>query len=114
MKLDINEIYHNYITKVIIFSLFTHKRLIRQNNVFKISVLNFVKKRIPWKINLTIEVEPRFSKSEERDIVLENILNDKNNNFLPIITIKFTSPLKETIMIIDLNDEDKYKKFLYS
>ena len=114
MKLDINEIYHNYITKVIIFSLFTHKRLVRQDNVFKLSVLSFVKKRIPWKINLIIEVEPRFNKKDERDIVIENILNDKNEKFLPIITIKFTSPLKETIMIIDLSDENKYSSFLYS
>ena len=114
MKLDINEIYHNYITKVIIFSLFTHKRLIRQDNFFKLSVLSFVKKRIPWKINLHIDVEPRYNKRDERDIVIDNILNDKNEKFLPIITIKFTSPLKETIMIIDLGDEDKYSSFLYS
>lgn len=114
MKLDINEIYHNYIIKVIIFSLFTHKRLVRQDNVFKLTCLSFVKKRIPWKINLIIEVESRFNKKDERDIVIENILNDKNEKFLPIITIKFTSPLKETIMIIDLSDENKYNSFLYS
>ena len=114
MKLDINEIYHNYITKVIIFAIFTHKRQVRQNNVFKMSVLAFVKKRIPWKINLDIEVESRFNKEDERDIVIENILNGKNDKFLPLIIIKFTSPLKETIMIIDISDEEKYEKFIYS
>jgi hypothetical protein len=114
MKLNINEIYHNYITRVIIFSLFTHKRLVRQENVFKLSCLSFVKKRIPWKINLIIDIEPRFDKREERDIIIENILNDKNEKFLPIITIKFLSPLKETIMIIDLSEEEKYNNFLYS
>lgn len=114
MKLDINEVYHNYITKVIIFSLFTHKRLVRQSNVFNMTVLSFVKKRIPWKINLSIEIEPRYSKEDERNIVIDNILNDKNDKFLPIITIKFNSPHKETTMIIDLSDEKKYESYLYS
>ena len=41
MKLEINQIYHNYILKIVIFSLFTHKGLIREPNVYKQSVLSF-------------------------------------------------------------------------
>ena len=37
MKLDINEIYHQYIVKVVIFSVFLYRRQIRQPNVFKLS-----------------------------------------------------------------------------
>jgi hypothetical protein len=48
MKLDINEIYHNYIVRVVVFALFTFKRQIRQPNVYKISVITFTIKRLPW------------------------------------------------------------------
>jgi len=115
MKLDINEIYHNYITRVIVFALFTYKAQVRQPNVYRQSVMVFVKKRIPWKINLDIQVEVRYSKDTERDLIIDNILNDSNNKFLPMVTIIFTSPLKETTMLIDLHqDSEKYEKYLYN
>jgi hypothetical protein len=45
MKLDINEIYHQYIIRVIIFGLFLYKQQIRhQPNAYKLSVIAFVKK----------------------------------------------------------------------
>jgi len=34
MKLDINEVYHEYIIRIVIFALFTFKRQIRQPNVY--------------------------------------------------------------------------------
>ena len=71
MKLEINEIYHNYILKIVIFSLFTYKGLIRQPNVYKQSVLSFTKKRLPWKINLSIDTGLKLGKEDERDILLE-------------------------------------------
>ncbi len=74
MKLDINEVYHNYIVRVIIFPLFTYKRLIRQPGVYKQSVYSFTKKRLPWQINLLIDTGIQMSKDEEREIVLKEIL----------------------------------------
>mgnify|MGYP001346177260 FL=1 len=114
MKLDINEIYHQYIVRVVIFGLFLYKRQIRQPNVYKLSVISFTKKRLPWKINLVIDTGVQLDKEEQRDIILEELLNDVESDYMKSVTVTFTTPLKNTTMIIDLSDEDKYQNFLYS
>lgn len=114
MKLDINEIYHQYIVRVVIFGLFLYKRQIRQPNVYKLSVIAFTKKRLPWKINLVIDTGIQLDKEEQRDIILEELLNDVESDYMKSVTVTFTTPLKETTMTIDLSDEDKYQNFLYS
>jgi hypothetical protein len=113
MKLDINEVYHNYIVRVIIFSLFTYKRLIRQPEVYKQSVYSFTKKRLPWQINLLIDTGIQMSKDEEREIVLKEILEGVESDYLTTVTVKFTTPLKETTIEVDLRNEEKYQNFLY-
>ena len=114
MKLDINEIYHQYIIKVVIFSVFLYRRQIRQPNVFKLSVLGFTKKRLPWKINLKIDTGLKLDKEDEREILLEEILNGVESDYLSFVTVTFTTPLKETTIEIDLKDEEKYQSFLYN
>jgi hypothetical protein len=114
MKLDINEVYHQYITKVVIFGVFLFKGQIRQPNVYKMSVLTYVTKRIPWKINLRIDAGERLNKVDERDLLLDELLNGVENDYLSYVLITFTTPLKETIMEINIKDEKKYEKFLYS
>ena len=114
MKLDINEIYHQYIVKVVIFSVFLYRRQIRQPNVFKLSVLGFTKKRLPWKINLKIDTGLKLDKEDEREILLEEILNGVESDYLSFVTVTFTTPLKEITMNIDLSDEKKYEHYLYS
>jgi hypothetical protein len=113
MKLDINEVYHNYIVRVIIFSLFTYKGLLRQPGVFKQSVYSFTKKRLPWQINLFIDTGIQMSKDEEREIVLKEILEGVESDYLTTVTVKFTTPLKETTIEVDLRNEEKYQNFLY-
>jgi hypothetical protein len=113
MKLDINEVYHNYIVRVVIFSLFTYKRLVRQPNVYKQSVLSFVTKRVAWKIHLVIDTGLQMSKDEERDIVLNELLEGIESDYLTTVTVTFTTPLKEITIEVDLKDEDKYQNFLY-
>lgn len=112
MKLDVNEIYHQYIIRIVIFSLFLYKRQIRQPNVYKMSVIAFSKKRLPWVINLVIDTGIALDKDVQRDIILDEILNDIQSELA--VTVTFTTPLKETTMLIDLRDEDKYQQFLYS
>lgn len=114
MKLDINEVYHQYITKVVIFGVFLFKGQIRQPNVYKMSVLTYVTKRIPWKINLRIDAGERLNKVDERDLLLDELLNGVESDYLSYVLITFTTPLKETIMEINIKDEKKYEKFLYS
>ena len=114
MKLDINEVYHQYITKVVIFAIFLFKRQIRQPNVYNMSVQTYVNKRLPWKINLRIDAGERLNKEDERDLLLDELLNGVENDYLSYVLITFSTPLKETIMEINIKDEKKYEKFLYS
>lgn len=109
-----NEIYHNYIVRVVIFALFTFKRQIRQPNVYKISVITFTIKRLPWKINLIIDTGMKLDREEEREILLEELLNGVESDYLSTVTVTFTTPLKEITMNIDLSDEKKYEHYLYS
>ena len=113
MKLEINEIYHQYILRVVIFSLFIYKRLIKQPNVYKQSVMSFTKKRIPWKINLIIDTGIILDKEDQRDITLNEILHDIESDYMTTVVVTFTTPLKTTTMNIDLKDEERYKNFLY-
>ena len=114
MKLDINEIYHNYIIKIVIFALFLYKGQIRQPNAYKISVMRFTIKRLPWKINLVIDTGIKLNKEDERDLIIDEILNGIESDYLSTVTVTFTTPLKETTMMIDLSDERKYEEYLYS
>jgi len=111
MKLEINEIYHNYIIRIVIFSLFTYKGLLRQPQVYKQSVHSFTKKRIPWKINLFIDTGPNISLQEEREILINELLYGVENE--KKVRVTFTTPLKEITIEVDLRDESKYERFLY-
>ena len=114
MKLDVNQVYHQYITRIVIFSLFLFKRQLRQPNVYKQSVLSYVNRRLPWKINLSIDTGEKLDKQSERDILLDELLNGVESDYLTYVTVTYTTPLKETVMEINLRDESKYEKFLYS
>jgi hypothetical protein len=114
MKLDINEVYHQYIIKVVIFSLFLYKRQIRQPNVYKLSVMAFVRKRLPWKVNINIDTGIRLDKDDERDLILDQILEGVETDYLSKVTVTFNTPLRDVTMEIDLLDEKKYEKFIYS
>jgi hypothetical protein len=114
MKLDINEIYHNYIVRIVIFALFTFKRQIRQPNVYKISVITFTIKRLPWKINLVIDTGLKLNKEDEREILLNELLEGIETDYLSTVVVTFVTPLKEVTMSIDLSDEEKYEHYLYS
>jgi hypothetical protein len=114
MKLDINEVYHNYIVRVVVFALFTFKRQIRQPNVYKISVITFTIKRLPWKINLVIDTGLKLDKEDEREILLNELLEGIETDYLSTVVVTFVTPLKEVTMSIDLSDEEKYSHYLYS
>jgi hypothetical protein len=114
MKLDINEVYHNYIVRIVIFALFTFKRQIRQPNVYKISVITFTIKRLPWKINLVIDTGLKLDKEDEREILLNELLEGIETDYLSTVVVTFVTPLKEVTMSIDLSDEEKYEHYLYS
>jgi len=113
MKLDVNQVYHQYITRIVIFSLFLFKRQLRQPGVYKQSVLTYVNRRLPWKIHLSIDTGEKLDKQSERDILLDELLNGVESDYLTYVTVTYTTPLKETVMEINLCDESKYEKFIY-
>jgi len=41
-------------------------------------------------------------------------LNGIESDYLSIVTVTFSTPLKEVTMNIDLSDEKKYEHYLYS
>jgi hypothetical protein len=55
-----------------------------------------------------------LGKEDEREILLEEILNGVESDYLSTVTVTFTTPLKEITMNIDLSDEKKYEQYLYS
>ncbi len=113
MKLEINEIYHNYITKIVIFSIFLFKN--EKNPLsFENSVQSFISKRIFWDINLKLNLGPSLTKEDQRKVLLDTIIDNIEYDYLLIISIYFKTPLKEVSMDIDLSNENKYQNFLYS
>ena len=113
MKLDINEINHQHIVKVVIFALFLFKRQVRQPAVYRMSIMRFVRTRVPWKIDLIIRTEEKLGKEEEREIILSELLDGLESDYMTKVNVTFTTPIKTVNMEVDLSDEQKYEKFLY-
>jgi predicted membrane-bound spermidine synthase len=113
MKLDINQIYHKYIIRVVIFAIFLYKNQIKNQEMYKALVFIFIKKRIPWKINLKLDTGIKLDKEEEREIILEEVLNGIESDYLSTVVATFKTPLKETTIEVNLKDEERYQKFLY-
>ena len=116
MKLDYQEIHHNYITRLVIFAIFLFKEQRRQENVYRQSVISFIRKRIRYDINLTIEVGPKIALEDQRDLQIESLLNNfDETGFLNLIFVNFNTGLKEKVTLqIDLNEEERYESYLYS
>jgi hypothetical protein len=62
---------------------------------------------------LKINTGIQLSKDEEREILLNELLEGLESDFLSIVTVTFTTPLKDVTMEIDLKEEEKYQNFLY-
>jgi hypothetical protein len=74
----------------------------------------FVRKRLPWKVNINIDTGIRLDKDDERDLILDQILEGVETDYLSKVTVTFNTPLRDVTMEIDLLDEKKYEKFIYS
>ena len=110
MKLDITEINHNYITRVIIFSLFAHKNFYRQPNVYTKLVTDFCKKRIP-NVDILLDLGPS-DPQETRDCILESILYDSDLT-INIVTVYYETGYKKVSLNVNLEEEEKYELFLH-
>lgn len=114
MQLEINKIYHQYIIKVVLFSLFLYRRKLRQPEIYKKSVFAFLEKRLNWKIYLSIDTGFKLEKSKERNLILDDILTGQKTTSFDKIKVKFLTPLKSVELEVDLSDDKRYEKLIYS
>ena len=114
MKLDIQQINHNYVTRMVIFSVFLFKNHRKEEKAYQIMITNFLRRKVGYKIDLKIECGPKFSLEDQRELVIENLLNDEEFDHMKLVVATFKTALKEVNIQIDLNKEEKYEHYLYS
>ena len=76
-------------------------------------ILNFVRRKVGYNIDLKIEVGPKLSLQDQRESVIENLLNDDDVDIMNLVVVKFKTGDKEANIQINLNEEDKYEQYLY-
>lgn len=77
-------------------------------------ITNFLRRKVGYKIDLKIECGPKFSLEDQRELVIENLLNDEEFDHMNLVVATFKTALKEVNIQIDLNKEEKYEHYLYS
>lgn len=114
MRLDVQKINHNYVTRMVIFSVFLFKNYRKEETAYHQMIVNFVRRKIGFNIDLQVEVGPKLSLQDQRESVIENLLNDDVVDIMNLVVVKFKTGDKEASIQINLNDEDKYEQYLYS
>jgi hypothetical protein len=99
---------------MVIFSIFLFKKYRKEENVYNQMINNFLRRKIGYSIDLKIECGPKFSLEDQRELVIENILNDEDFDHMNLVVAQFKTALKEVNMQVDLNKEEKYEHYLYS
>lgn len=99
---------------MVIFSIFLFKKYRKEENVYNQMINNFLRRKIGYSIDLKIECGPKFSLEDQRELVIENILNDEDFDHMNLVVVQFKTALKEVNMQVDLNKEEKYEHYLYS
>ena len=112
MKIDLQEINHNYIIRLVIFSIFMYKRLRDNPKVYEEAVKIFINKRLNSGLDIKIEF-PQMSVQDKRNYLVDNILFDDEVGSMDYLYVNFTTQYKEVNLQIDLNDEEKYQLYLY-
>ena len=114
MESNINRLYHNYIIRMVIFTIFLYKRNFRQHTLFQNLVIGFLKKRLPWSIDLSIDTSDRLPKEMERQLYIIQLLEDIEIDYLNNVIVSFKTPITNVTLNINLKEEEKYMKYIYS
>ena len=111
--LDIQIINHNYVTRIVVFSIFLYKNEIKNGNLYKRLVQDYIKNKFP-NLLISISLPQEMHLIDKREIVIDKILNDYDGKVLSdLILVSFKTSLKEVNLQIDISDQDKYELFLY-
>ncbi len=113
MRLDVQRINHNYVTRMVIYAIFLFKNYRKDENAYHQMILNFVRRKIGYNIDLKIEVGPKLSLEDQRESVIDNLLNDVDVDLMNLVVVKFKTGDKEANIQINLNNEEKYEEYLY-
>jgi len=113
MKLDIAIINHNYITRMVIFSIFLYKKCRTDEYIYKKVVKDFIRKKTGYTIDIEIDVGPKVTLEYQRDSIIEKILNNDDSVRLNLVVVSFKTSLKDVVIQIDLLREDKYEEYIY-
>lgn len=109
MDLDIQLINHNYIQRILIFSVFLYKRFKGQPEIYNHYINGFLEKKLLFKVDYNIIIPP-LSLEDRREIALGSLLDGDEHPY--IITIHFKTGYQPTTINIDLNNEEEYEKYL--
>jgi len=114
MKLDISEINHNYITRLVIFSVFLFKNYRKNESEYQRMVSEYLRKKTRLTIDIKITCGPKYTLQEQREKSIENLLSNDEHEILNLVVIQFKTTYKEVNLQININDEEKFESYLYS
>ncbi len=114
MKLDAQIIHHNYITRMVIFSVFLFKNYRNQESAYAQMINGFLKKKVHTKLQVELECGPKLATQDSRDTIIESLLNEDDFDHMNLVVVNFKTPLKEMSLQIDLNQEEKWNDYIYS
>jgi len=109
MDLDIQIINHNYIQRLLIFSVFLYKRYRGQPEIYYYHIQGFLDKKLPFKVDYQMDI-PLLSLEDRRDLSLNSILGEEVEPYL--INIHFKTGWKDSTIYVDLNKEEEYLEYL--
>lgn len=98
---------------MVIFSAFLYKPVIKNPDIYKRNIMEFISKKLP-NTEVEIYLPLEIPKEESRDMVIDKILYDtEESNMSDLVVFKFKTPIKEINIQIDLGNPEKYELFLY-
>lgn len=108
---DIQVINHNYIIRIVVFSVFLFKNLKNNVELYESEVRNFLKNRIS--ADFKIQQFSDISQIDRRDMAIDRILkDDQKSDITSLIVVTIKTSLKEVNIQVDLDNEEKYDLFL--
>ena len=116
MKMELSEINHNYVTRVIVYSLFLHMEHRKDKETYLTKVKEFLLSRFRSDLSLTMDVGPVLSSREELVDKIERykgMREEDESMDSNIVTVSFATGFKKMKLEINLFEPEKYEMYLY-
>jgi hypothetical protein len=116
MKMELQEINHNYVTRIIIFSLFLFKEHRFDKSVYEKKIRTYLTQRFHTDIIVHFDVGPDISPREQIIDKIERykgMREESESNLNNIVYVSYKTGYKTSNLEINLFDPDKYEPYLY-